>query len=58
MQRGLRMCKTHAALWAEYFRMELLYAQKLTQRRALLQGRAEVRPPPPRLLPCRSVGAG
>ena len=36
MQRALRMCAESAKLWAEYFRMELLYAAKLHTRRKVL----------------------
>eukprot|EP00218_Dolichomastix_sp_CCMP3274_P008299 CAMPEP_0170135540 /NCGR_PEP_ID=MMETSP0033_2-20121228/2529_1 /TAXON_ID=195969 /ORGANISM="Dolichomastix tenuilepis, Strain CCMP3274" /LENGTH=608 /DNA_ID=CAMNT_0010371141 /DNA_START=25 /DNA_END=1851 /DNA_ORIENTATION=+ len=36
MQRGLRMCKESVLLWQEYLRFELLYAQRLRERRALL----------------------
>jgi U3 small nucleolar RNA-associated protein 6 len=36
MQRGLRMCPGSAALWHEYFRMELLYAARLAARRDVL----------------------
>ncbi|GAB4819004.1 hypothetical protein N2152v2_006050 [Parachlorella kessleri] len=36
MQRGLRMCKDAPALWHEYFRMELLYAMRLRERRRVL----------------------
>ena len=36
MQRGLRMCPDSPELWAEYFRMELLYAQMLRARREIL----------------------
>eukprot|EP00898_Chlorokybus_atmophyticus_P002219 jgi/Chlat1/2999/Chrsp2S04709 len=36
MQRGLRMCPKSETLWHEYFRMELLYLQKLRTRRAVL----------------------
>jgi len=36
MQRGLRMCPGSAELWAEYFRMELLYAHTLCKRREIL----------------------
>ncbi|CAL8463055.1 g2589 [Coccomyxa elongata] len=36
MQRGLRMCPGKADLWAEYFRMELLYAHTLRTRRKVL----------------------
>ena len=36
MQRGLRMCPGDARLWAEYFRLELLYAQTLRTRRKVL----------------------
>ncbi|KAI8101795.1 hypothetical protein M9434_006861 [Picochlorum sp. BPE23] len=36
MQRGLRMCKNDPCLWAEYFRMELLYAARLGARRQVL----------------------
>ncbi|EIE27370.1 hypothetical protein COCSUDRAFT_11398 [Coccomyxa subellipsoidea C-169] len=36
MQRGLRMCPGSADLWAEYFRMELLYAHTLRTRRKIL----------------------
>lgn len=37
MQRGIRMCKDSApSLWHEYFRMELLYALRLRERRRVL----------------------
>ena len=36
MQRALRMCAESALLWAQYFRMELLYAAKLHTRRSVL----------------------
>ena len=37
MQRGLRMCKGDApGLWHEYFRLELLYALRLRERRRVL----------------------
>ena len=36
MQRGLRMCPGSPELWAEYFRMELLYAHTLRARREIL----------------------
>lgn len=36
MQRGLRMCKHAPALWHEYFRLELLYALRLRERRRVL----------------------
>jgi U3 small nucleolar RNA-associated protein 6 len=36
MQRGLRMCPGSAELWAEYFRLELLYAHTLRMRRKIL----------------------
>ena len=36
MQRGLRLNKTAKTLWAEYFRLECLYALKLRTRRELL----------------------
>jgi hypothetical protein len=36
MQRGLRMCKDTPGLWHEYFRMELLYALRLRERRCVL----------------------
>lgn len=36
MQRGLRMCPGNADLWAEYFRLELLFAQTLRTRRKVL----------------------
>ena len=36
MQRGLRMCPGSADLWAEYFRMELLFAHTLRTRRKIL----------------------
>ena len=36
MQRGLRMCPGDAGLWAEYFRLELLYAHTLRARRKVL----------------------
>lgn len=36
MQQALRMCKHVGALWHEYFRMELLYALRLRERRRTL----------------------
>jgi U3 small nucleolar RNA-associated protein 6 len=36
MQQGLRMCKQDEAMWAEYFRLELLYVHRLRQRRKVL----------------------
>ena len=36
MQRGLRVCRGSQQLWVEYFRMELVYAQKLRLRRKIL----------------------
>ena len=36
MQRGLRMCPGSPELWAEYFRVELLYAHTLRTRREVL----------------------
>ncbi|PRW57423.1 U3 small nucleolar RNA-associated 6-like protein [Chlorella sorokiniana] len=36
MQRGLRMCKHAPQLWHEYFRLELLYALRLRERRRVL----------------------
>lgn len=36
MQTGIRMCKNDPSLWVEYFRMELLYAARLTARRRIL----------------------
>ncbi len=36
MQRGLRMCKGSEQLWAEYFRLELLYVHRLRARRQVL----------------------
>jgi U3 small nucleolar RNA-associated protein 6 len=36
MQTGIRMCKNDAMLWVEYFRMELLYAARLLERRRVL----------------------
>lgn len=36
MQRGLRMCPGSVQLWAEYFRLELLYAHTLRMRRKIL----------------------
>ena len=36
MQRGLRLCPGRPGLWAEYFRLELLYAQTLRARRKVL----------------------
>lgn len=36
MQQGLRMCKDAPGLWHEYFRMELLYALRLQERRKIL----------------------
>eukprot|EP00899_Mesostigma_viride_P024656 jgi/Mesvir1/5375/Mv15455-RA.1 len=36
MQQGLRMCPGSQLLWHEYFRMELLYVQKVRARREVL----------------------
>ena len=36
MQRGLRINKDSTALWCEYFRLELLYLNKLRERRKVL----------------------
>ncbi len=36
MQRGLRVCKGSREMWTEYFRMELLYALRLRERRRVL----------------------
>ena len=36
MQQGLRMCGHVPGLWLEYLRMELLYAQRLRERRRVL----------------------
>lgn len=36
LQLGLRYLKTSKQLWLEYFRMEILYAEKLRQRRSVL----------------------
>lgn len=36
MQQALRVCKTDQQLWLEYFRLELIYTQKLHSRRAVL----------------------
>eukprot|EP00955_Chlamydomonas_euryale_P034218 349719-Chlamydomonas_euryale.AAC.8 len=36
MQQGLRMCKHEEVMWVEYFRMELLYVQRLRMRREVL----------------------
>lgn len=36
LQRGLRMNPTSELLWREYFRLELLFAEKIRARRALL----------------------
>ncbi len=46
MQRGLRMCPDSAELWAEYFRMELLYAHMLRARREVLGIASSGRTPP------------
>uniref|UniRef100_M4B5E6 U3 small nucleolar RNA-associated protein 6 n=1 Tax=Hyaloperonospora arabidopsidis (strain Emoy2) TaxID=559515 RepID=M4B5E6_HYAAE len=37
MQRAIRLNKHHQKLWLEYFRLELLYVQKLAMRRLVLQ---------------------
>ncbi|KAI9921334.1 hypothetical protein PsorP6_001803 [Peronosclerospora sorghi] len=37
MQRAIRLNKFHPKLWLEYFRLELLYVQKLTMRRQVLR---------------------
>uniref|UniRef100_A0AAV1VBX2 U3 small nucleolar RNA-associated protein 6 n=1 Tax=Peronospora matthiolae TaxID=2874970 RepID=A0AAV1VBX2_9STRA len=37
MQRAIRLNKHHQKLWLEYFRLELLYVQKLAMRRHVLQ---------------------
>eukprot|EP00892_Ulva_mutabilis_P011884 jgi/Ulvmu1/9068/UM005_0161.1 len=36
LQSGLRNCPTKGSLWVEYFRMELMYANKVTARRKAL----------------------
>lgn len=36
MQQGLRLCPKSEVLWLEYFRMELIFAQKLKARRLIL----------------------
>lgn len=36
MQQGLRACKNDEGMWLEYFKMELLYVQKLRARRTVL----------------------
>lgn len=38
LQRGLRHIPTSVHLWTEYFRMELMYADKIKKRRAILIG--------------------
>ncbi|CEG43302.1 u3 small nucleolar rna-associated protein 6 [Plasmopara halstedii] len=37
MQRAIRLNKENRKLWIEYFRLELLYVQKLTMRRQVLR---------------------
>ncbi|CAI5734031.1 unnamed protein product [Hyaloperonospora brassicae] len=37
MQRAIRLNKHHQKLWLEYFRLELLYVQKLAMRRHVLR---------------------
>lgn len=49
MQTGLRNCGQSADLWLDYFRMELLFARKLLERRKVLvrkdiQGIARILP--------------
>ncbi|KAL3672299.1 hypothetical protein V7S43_002957 [Phytophthora oleae] len=45
MQRAIRLNKHHQKLWLEYFRLELLYAQKLAMRRQVLRLDEEVEKP-------------
>ena len=52
MQRGLRMCPGSPGLWAEYFRMELLYAHTLRMRREVLGIAASGTAAEPRLGMC------
>ncbi|XP_046582827.1 U3 small nucleolar RNA-associated protein 6 homolog [Haliotis rubra] len=42
LQRGLRFNDTSKQLWIEYYRLELLYAEKLRKRRELLEELADV----------------
>ncbi|XP_071107937.1 U3 small nucleolar RNA-associated protein 6 homolog [Haliotis cracherodii] len=42
LQRGLRFNDTSKQLWIEYYRLELLYAEKLRKRRELLEEFADV----------------
>ncbi|KAK1928444.1 U3 small nucleolar RNA-associated protein 6 [Phytophthora citrophthora] len=42
MQRAIRLNKHHQKLWLEYFRLELLYVQKLAMRRQVLRLDEEV----------------
>ena len=54
MQRGLRLNKDSVALWCEYFRLELLYLNKLRERRKVLgiekEDNIEATPPPAKRL--------
>ncbi|EGZ24536.1 hypothetical protein PHYSODRAFT_311464 [Phytophthora sojae] len=45
MQRAIRLNKHNQKLWLEYFRLELLYVQKLTMRRQVLRLDEEVEKP-------------
>ncbi|GAX82298.1 hypothetical protein CEUSTIGMA_g9727.t1 [Chlamydomonas eustigma] len=36
MQQGLRMCKHEEVMWVEYLRLELMYIQRLRERRRVL----------------------
>ncbi|ORY84479.1 U3 small nucleolar RNA-associated protein 6-domain-containing protein [Protomyces lactucae-debilis] len=47
MQRGLRLCKDSPDLWIAYFRLELLYLEKIHARRKILgiDGRADQEEP-------------
>lgn len=36
MMRGLRNCKDSEILWLDYFKLELVYASQLKQRREVL----------------------
>jgi U3 small nucleolar RNA-associated protein 6 len=36
MQQGLRMCKHEEVMWVEYLRLELMYIQRLRERRVVL----------------------
>ncbi|KAG6620027.1 U3 small nucleolar RNA-associated protein 6 [Phytophthora cinnamomi] len=45
MQRAIRLNKHHQKLWLEYFRLELLYVQKLAMRRQVLRLDEEVEKP-------------